>query len=126
LHLGGVNTRGDIAETLTASGCPTRRQAVYDQPLRCIDAVDRDLILSGVPVIAPLFSPRTAQQFANQCPQRARIHLIALSSAVADPLRVLGDSMLITCDRPDADSMVSAIESITNRFCRVESGEGAQ
>lgn len=126
LHLSGVNTRGDIAETLSAGGRPTRRQAIYDQPLQAFGASELALITSGRPVVVPIFSPRTARHFADQCPAHAAIHLIALSPAVAEPLSVLSDCIVTLSEKPNADSMVSAIESLVNRLCRVESGWGAQ
>ncbi|MDK3071812.1 uroporphyrinogen-III synthase [Sedimentitalea sp. JM2-8] len=126
LHLSGVNTRGDIAETLSAGGRPTRRQAIYDQPLRFFGAAEQALLASDRSVVVPIFSPRTARQFADQCPAGAASHLVALSPAVAEPLSELTDHAVVVSEEPTADSMVLAIESLVNRLCRVESGGGAQ
>ncbi len=126
LHLAGRHVWGDFAGDLTAAGCAVRRQVVYDQQLRDLTPVARRLIAAGGPIIAPLFSPRTARQFAGQCPAPARLRLIALSPAVADPLSGLRDSTLTLCDRPDADSMAGHIEKVLNMLCRVERIGGAQ
>ena len=126
VHLCGVHTRGEIAERLTNSQKPTRRQIVYDQKLVGFSDEAKSLLLSQESIVAPIFSPRTARQFALECPDAARIHLIALSAAVAKPLSVLTASVISQSERPDAESMAALIESTVNHLCRVESGGTAQ
>lgn len=126
LHLSGIHTRGRIAERLSDAGCPTRSQPIYDQVLRPLGA-DAVLLLSGSrPVIAPVFSPRTARRLAEQAPVSAHLHLIALSPAVAEPLSDLAASSLDIAEYPDAASMAVCVQSVLNRLCRVESSRSAQ
>ena len=126
LHLAGEHRRVEIAKRLTAAGCPTRCLPIYDQVLKPMSSAALADIRSRSEVIAPVFSPRTARQLVSQVPNDARIHLIALSSAVAEPLVVLTRSSLIVTDRPDAASMAEHLQSVLNTLCRVESSGGAQ
>lgn len=126
LHLSGRHTRGDIADCLTRNGCPTRNLAVYDQVLRSLSDAARLRIAGKGMVFAPVFSPRTARQLVNQSPVNTRLHLVALSAAVARPLTELGASSLAIAAEPSAKSMGQALESELNRVCRVESNRGAQ
>ncbi len=126
VHLSGCHVRGDIAARLTAAGCRACRQPVYDQKLLDLGAAARDVIAGGGPIIAPLFSPRTAQRLVDQCPSDARLHLIALSPAVAEPLKKLQFSRVFLCERPDANSMACHIGKVLSMLCRVEGTGGAQ
>ncbi|MBJ6372013.1 uroporphyrinogen-III synthase [Sedimentitalea arenosa] len=126
LHLSGTHTRGGVAERLTEGGCPTRGQAIYDQVLLPLTDEATVLLQSGRAVIVPIFSPRTARHFADQCPKTANPCLIALSAAVAAPLAGLSAWQPLVADRPDADSMAACVQSSADRFCRVERSGGAQ
>lgn len=126
LHLCGQHTRGRVAERLSDAGCPTSRHAVYDQKLLRIEDNILAVLQSSDAVIAPVFSPRTARQFVSQCPNIAQLHLVAMSSAVAEPLSGMMYSTLTVAERPDAASMAAIVEMLVHRLCRVESGGGAQ
>ncbi|MBK0325999.1 uroporphyrinogen-III synthase [Rhodobacteraceae bacterium F11138] len=126
LHLSGRHVRTDIAKELSALGYPSRRQVVYDQKLLTFDKAVQDRIAGPAPVIAPVFSPRTAEQLAAQSPENAHMQLIALSSAVAEPLARLQFSPVTICTRPDAQEMAHQVEKVLNLLCRVESVGGAK
>ncbi len=125
LHLSGKHRRGDIASRLTAAGCPADEIAVYDQRLlpfteQALAALDgRD------PVFVPLFSPRTARQFADLYKGRAPLCIAALSRAVAEPLKHLEYKELRVCDQPDAHSMTALLEKMWADGWRVEGDEAA-
>ncbi|AVO37191.1 uroporphyrinogen-III synthase [Pukyongiella litopenaei] len=125
LHLRGVHASGDIAGDLTAAGLPTRAQAVYDQQLLAPTPEALGVLTGAVPVIAPLFSPRTARHFAT-LPATAPLHLLALSEAVAEPLRALEFRELLIAAQPDAASTAVLVETCVNRLARVEAEPGAQ
>lgn len=112
LHLRGAHTRGDIAARLSAGGVPCTERVVYDQALRPFNAEALDLLSGCDPVIAPVFSPRTARQFAKQCPDGANLCLIALSDAVAEPLKSLEFRHLSVCAKPDAQAMTHEVVRI--------------
>ncbi|MEY8827301.1 uroporphyrinogen-III synthase [Sedimentitalea sp. XS_ASV28] len=126
LHLCGSHTRGGIAERLSAAGCATKRQKVYAQKLRHFDEKTRAILRDGACVIAPIFSPRTARQFVDQCPKTRDLHLVAMSAAVAEPLSDMAHSTLTVASQPNNASMALVVEKLVHRHCRVESGGGAQ
>ncbi|MDU9005155.1 uroporphyrinogen-III synthase [Sedimentitalea todarodis] len=126
LHLCGRHTRGKVAERLCHAGCRTTRHVVYEQKLLPINDKILAILRESALVIAPIFSPRTARQFVNQCPEIKHLHLVAMSEAVAEPLSGMAHSSLSVAKHPNAASMVSAIEMLAQRHCRVESGGGAQ
>ncbi|CAN0167421.1 unnamed protein product, partial [Chrysoparadoxa australica] len=114
IHLSGVHTRGDIAARLTAQGIQTRNVAIYDQVAQPLTAEARAAVARGNPLMLPLFSPRTAAQFANQVPKAATVHVIALSDAVADPLVGASYGRVTVAARPDANAMSDEIARVLN------------
>ncbi|WP_424988416.1 uroporphyrinogen-III synthase [Microbulbifer sp. S227A] len=126
LHLCGSHTRGRIAERLNAAGCATARQQVYAQKLLPFGEETRVILRQSAGVIAPIFSPRTARQFVNQCPQTGHLHLVAMSAAVAEPLSGMAKTTLTVAPEPNSASMAAVVEMLVHRHCRVESGPGAQ
>lgn len=126
LHLTGVHTRGNVAQRLTNAGLATHRQPVYDQQLLPFSEQVKALVGGSQPVIAPIFSPRTARHFVGQCPKIAHLYLIAISPAAAKPLSNMPCSALTVAARPDAAAMAEQVENMVNHLCRVESSGGAQ
>ncbi len=124
LHPGGVNRRGNIAQRLTRAGLPVRTQAIYDQVEIPFNAEAHAVLDGQWPVVAPVFSPRTARHFAHQASGKAPLHLVALSREVAKPLVGLGVGPVTVAKTPDAAAMIAAIESLLIRSGRVETGEG--
>jgi uroporphyrinogen-III synthase len=110
-HLSGVHTRGNIASRLTAQGMHTENIAVYDQIAQSLTTEAVALILAGKPLLVPLFSPRSAVQFANQVPQAATVHVIALSAAVAQGIDSSAYAPVRVAQRPDAGAMLAEIAS---------------
>lgn len=126
LHLCGVHTRNAIPERLTAGGIVTTSLAIYDQIAEPLSQQAIDVLSGPLPVIAPLFSPRTARQFANQSTTGAPIWLAALSEEVAKPLKLLVYQEMLICDQPDAATMSKNIEILVNAAGRVETGTSAK
>lgn len=126
VHLAGVHIRTNIAEVLTASGLPTRSVTVYDQRLEPLESEAEKVLQGDKPVIAPLFSPRTARHFANQLSDPAHVHAVALSKAVAEPLKNMGIRSVTVAQRPNSKDMIAAIEQLLHRLSRVEGAKGAQ
>ncbi|WP_299147500.1 uroporphyrinogen-III synthase [uncultured Tateyamaria sp.] len=111
-HLSGTYTRGNVVDQLRSAGLKVERRAVYDQPLHPLSN-DAHAIMQSAPfVCVPLFSPRTATQFAEHVIHPSSVHIIALSAAVAEPLRGLGIASVTNAARPDADAMRTAIASV--------------
>lgn len=126
LHLAGVHTRNAISERLSSIGIKTSSFAIYDQITENFTKQAIDVLNSSIPVIAPLFSPRTARQFASQIPENAPIWLAALSDEVAKPLKSLNYHKLMICDQPDAKTMCKNIEFLVNAAGRVETSPSAK
>ncbi|MDX2483460.1 MAG: uroporphyrinogen-III synthase [Pseudodonghicola sp.] len=126
LHLRGVHARGDIAGRLTAMGIETRAQALYDQRLVALSDAARRALEGDDPVIVPLFSPRTARQFADAGRGHAPLYLAAISEAAAEPLKNMTHSALIVADRPDGAAMAAAVQRLSDQASRVEGPRAAQ
>lgn len=90
LHLRGREARGDLADRLAAAGVPAVSAVVYAQETLPLSAQAIKALQGDEPVIVPLFSPRSAEQFyrgLQNLPQVAdllpRLKIAALSPAVA-------------------------------------------
>ncbi|GGH29390.1 uroporphyrinogen-III synthase [Cribrihabitans marinus] len=120
LHLRGEHARVDVAVRLSRAGLPARSQAVYAQTLLPLAPEAQRVLQSDVPVAAPLFSPRTARQFADQAAVGAPLWLAAISDATAEPLVPLAARHLLVAERPDGPAMGRAVEKLVKLALRVE------
>jgi uroporphyrinogen-III synthase len=111
LHLRGEETRGEVAERLTADGLETVSVVVYRQEAQALTDEALDIMAREGAVIVPLFSPRTAALFdaAAQSGVRARLRLVAMSAVVAEAARGIPHEALEVARRPDADAMLEAV-----------------
>jgi len=126
LHIRGVHSRGDIAAQLTALGCPTGEKVIYDQPLLPLSEAASRILAGPDPVIAPLFSPRSARQFANLMVDHPPLYIAALSQAVAEPVKSLIYKNLLVAPQPNADAMVQLVKQLADAVARVEGDRPAQ
>ena len=126
MHVRGKHTRGDIAQRLTQGGIPCDEVIAYDQTLLPLTEEAMGILSSGTPTIAPIFSPRTARHFVGQAPERAKIHLVALSPSVAEPLNQLRFSDILVAERPNAEAMIAAVLTACDASQRVEGPSSAQ
>ncbi|MEP1767217.1 MAG: uroporphyrinogen-III synthase [Sulfitobacter sp.] len=111
LHLGGCHTRGDIAENLTGAGLEARHIALYQQKLLELPPAARAALNNRC--IVPVFSPRTAETLAHQAHGLlGNAHIIALSEAVAEPLRGENAAQLFILPTPDAVYMCKVVENL--------------
>lgn len=112
VHIRGVHTRGNLVDRLQQADLVADSVLAYEQHLVPLTKQARSVLTEkmagmqtgGANVIVPLFSPRTAAQFAKQCPADSTPHIIAISSAAAEPL-----GEVVVADQPNAASMVAAI-----------------
>lgn len=114
LYLRGVDTRGNLWEKLDSFGVDTDVAIVYEQVAQPLSAEAIGLLNSPGDLIVPLFSPRTALLFSAAVPSDfpARLHLAAMSDAVAQPLHDLHPATLAIARHPDAPAMLDAVESL--------------
>jgi uroporphyrinogen-III synthase len=114
VHLHGAHTRGDVVARLAADGLQVDGVAIYDQVAVPPDAAFH-AALAAAPVIAPLFSPRSAMLFAEAAGQAtdarppSGLRPVALSTAVRDSLPAAWHGATTVCDRPDATAMLDGI-----------------
>ena len=115
LHLRGQDTRGELADTLNFNGITTHEAVVYAQDAQPLNDVAVRLLRGTGPVIAPLFSPRTAKLFAAEAARlavTAPIWVAALSPAVAREAAAAAPARLATAVQPDAEALLDAIECL--------------
>jgi len=110
LHLAGRHRRGAVAERLTAAGLRTDVHTLYDQRPRDLTPEARQMLARGGPVVLPLFSPRSATQFADQVSAAGNVVAVALSAAVAEALGGIPLSRLIIVSAPTSDDMMQGVE----------------
>ncbi len=119
VHLRGRHVAGDLAGYLRAAGLTVDEAIVYDQQTAPLtDAAIRRLG-QGDPVVAPLFSPRSARIMGAQVPRGAAIRALALSPAVAEAWTAPAEIVA----SPDAAGMIAAISACRERGL-VGSGPG--
>ena len=106
IHIHGRHTRGDLVERLASEGLQASGMIAYEQKTLELSEEARALLIGGAPVIVPLFSPRSAAQFASSGPFGPQIDIIAISQAAADPCP---DARI--APSPDARGMIAAISS---------------
>lgn len=90
LHLRGREVRGDLSDRLVAAGVPAASVVVYAQETLPLSGEAVAALQGNGPVVLPLFSPRSAEQFHHALqvmPQSANLFtglkIAALSPAVA-------------------------------------------
>jgi uroporphyrinogen-III synthase len=114
LHARGADSRGAVAERLTAAGIPTTEAVVYVQRPAPLTAGARALLGGADPVIVPLFSPRSAALFAAEVaaiPESAPLWVVALSPAVAAAVAPHPARQAVAAS-PDAAAMLDAAEAL--------------
>ncbi|EEE38386.1 uroporphyrinogen-III synthase [Rhodobacteraceae bacterium KLH11] len=125
LHLRGEYSRGNVAEQLTSSGLTTREQVIYQQHLLPLSDAASLAAEGKQPVIVPLFSPRTARQFADGWAGSAPLWLAAISETAAEPLKTLAFERLRIARAPNPDKMQKVVKKLVKHAMRVEGAPGA-
>ena len=85
-----------MAARLTESGLTTREQPIYRQQLLPLSDEASHAAEGDQPIIAPLFSPRTARQFADVWAGSAPLWLAAISEATVDVVSAALDGVVVT------------------------------
>jgi uroporphyrinogen-III synthase len=116
LHVRGVFAQGNVAERLTARGITTAEAVLYDQPEIPLNLAAHSALLGETPVVAPVFSPRTAALLAKNR-IKAPLLVAAMSEAVAKPLAGLHKMELKVAARPESPAMVKLVTELLERAC---------
>lgn len=126
VHLRGKHVRGEIAQRLTEQGLATFESILYEQDTLPLSAAALDVLKGNRLVIVPLFSPRTARQFADTFEGNAHLSVVAMSNAVADSVKHLKYHDIVVSDAPTAQAMTRCVRQLIDDACRVEGVVGAQ
>lgn len=109
VHIRGRHTRGSIADRLSSAGLRIRSQIVYEQHAQSLSSEARAALSREQITLVPLFSPRTAAQFAKEAPRTTSLRVVALSAAVAQAASPLTVAMI--ADSPDGNAMYVALQA---------------
>lgn len=112
LHLRGREARGDFAASLAPHGIAVHERIVYVQEEQALSDEAAALLVGAQPVLAPVFSPRSARILVSECQRigaRAPVSVIAMSEAVARAAVGLGSKPARLALRPDGESMLEAV-----------------
>ncbi|SMP06685.1 uroporphyrinogen-III synthase [Shimia sagamensis] len=112
LHIRGEVARGDLAGRLTKVGIQTHEVVVYRQEAHSLSKCAKTALMRENPVIAPLFSPRAAAQFASQGPYHAPLHVVVMSEAVRDALGDLPAETVVLAEKKEANAMAEAVAGL--------------
>ncbi|MFD1342617.1 uroporphyrinogen-III synthase [Litorisediminicola beolgyonensis] len=126
LHLRGFHSRGAVADRLIEAGIETHEAVIYDQPAQPLTPGARAALDGDRPVIAPLFSPRTAEVFALYEPFDGSVHVVAMSAAVAEAVEGLPLAGLEIAASPTGADMAETVLRLLSRLAALETPEGGQ
>lgn len=126
LHLRGEHAAADIAGALSAAGIETDQAVLYAQEPAPLSAAARACLMGDTPVIAPVFSPRSAAALFGEMRPTAPIVVLAISAAAAArvPEAVVGG--IVIADRPDTPGMLRAWPAALGAAYRLEGTKRAQ
>lgn len=109
MHLHGEVAIGDIADRLTKAGVPTGEAVLYEQRLEGMSVACREALSQDRPVIAPVFSPRTAGHLAAESEGLTHLWFAAISPAVADALPLAAAPRIRVADAPNRDGIMALV-----------------
>ncbi len=117
VHLHGRHVRVDIAGRLRAAGHRAEGVAIYDQCAIPPDRTFHTTLQTNRRILAPLFSPRSAQIFvrAVTSPPKNTLHTIAFSSAVAAHLPASWQHRTVIAHAPNARAMIEKMQGLITR-----------
>lgn len=118
VHLRGESAIGDIAARLTALGVTTREAVLYRQKLQTLGADCREALSQDRPVIAPVFSARTARQLVSESRDLCAPVFAAISPAVAGVLP--SGAKVRVAQAPTRAAMVALVTGLVAESIAVE------
>lgn len=112
LYLRGEHVAADLAESLERAGIVTDEMIVYRQIATPLSDAAQTLLSGDTPVIAPLFSARSARLFLDAAPASAALKIAAISPAVAAEVPTGRAQTITIATAPTADAMLDTIEDL--------------
>lgn len=126
LHLRGAHAAADVAGALRAAGITAQDAVLYAQHSIALNDAARAYLKGTAPVIAPVFSPRSAALLLKDTQPRAPLVILAISDAAAARVSPGAVSACIVADRPDAAGMLRAWPETLAAAYRLEGTKRAQ
>ena len=126
LHLRGAHAAADIVGALNDAGIEAGEAVLYSQEAAPLTDAARACLLGDVPVIAPVFSPRSAEALFNGAPPSAPIVVLAISDAAAARVPKGAAREVIIADRPDTAAILRAWPRALQAAYRLEGTERAE
>ncbi|WP_370281448.1 uroporphyrinogen-III synthase [Pseudooceanicola sp.] len=122
LHLHGRHVRVDVSARLREAGIAAEGRVVYAQEAQPLSAEARALLAGEAPVVAPVFSPRSAKLLAQGEKSAAPVYIVAMSDAVASALGDWPRTKCTIAGQMDFRSMLEATVESIELAARVEGG----
>lgn len=126
LHLRGKHSTGDLVKRLRDAGFQAAEQIVYAQRAKKLSQAAITLLNREVPVILPLFSPRSAEEFVQQYKGHARLYVAAISDAVAQAAAPLKVQAMRVAKHPTARDMIECVAQLCDAAEVLERGNPEQ
>lgn len=110
LHPRGAQVARNLADQLNLAGIETRQAIVYEQMPLALPPRVRALLTVHIPILIPLFSPRSAELFAFEARDaEARLLLCPISRNAAERLHGLPRARIEIAQVPDASGVMDAM-----------------
>ena len=125
-YLRGEHVAADLVADLSAAGYETAETVIYRQREQPLSAEAEALLSDDVPVVLPLFSPRSAALFFQAAVNCAPLYIAAISRNAADRVPPGRAARLLVTDAPTAEAMLATIQALASAVKRVETGTGSK
>jgi len=126
LHLRGDHVAFDIAKYLNAAGIKTRSATVYRQVARTLSGEAKSRLKDAGPIIAPVFSPRSAQLLLDALRKDTNLLIAAISSAAAEVIPPDRALQVRIAECPDKAAMLTCVAKLWRNANQLEGGSTAQ
>lgn len=108
LHIRGDHSAGEIVQTLRRNGREAAEEIAYCQRPLSLTENALNALAGKIPIVLPLFSPRSATLFFEQGPFEGTIHAVAMSENVASCIPLGSVENLTVVETPDIGEMLEA------------------
>ena len=126
LYLRGDHVAFDIADHLNAAGLPTQSAVLYRQVPVPLTPAAREMITSSGPIVAPVFSPRSARLLHDAIPVDIPLHVAAISEAAAKGVPSARLEKLMIADTPDKTAVLTCVATLWRNAIQLEGNSTAQ
>ena len=110
LHARARDAAADLVSPLRAAGMQVAEAIVYAQEPCSLSEQARSVLDGRIPVIVPLFSPRSARLFVAEAQEAlVPVNVVAISKAAADAAEPLSPARVEIAPTPDAPGMLAGL-----------------